>query len=229
MKKHSSSVVCLVTILIVICSTCVVYVHAENGGVLYQYLDIPFDTATPELVDQIVLEKTGSLEKNEYGNYLISDFGYDFGMQVDFNEDYKSANRVFLGIIEDCWGRGDEFKALVERDIQEFIDIETQLIERYGEPDYQYFYTDGQVYDLPGLTKFMFTDGEWDTDQMMEICEKDKLLVAFSVWGNAELRLWVNWIRECKPGYLVKLDLYFEDQIYTSSPSIVEYPPVVDN
>jgi hypothetical protein len=227
MKKHPLSMFFLISLLIITCFSFSAYAQTENGGAIHQYLDIPFDNITTEGVDQIVLGKTGAIEKNEFGYYLISDYGYDFKMQVDFNEELFSINRIFLSTIENGWGKDDEFRTLIERDVLQFMDMETQLIGQYGEPDWRGFMTVAENYSLKGSTIFMFSDSTWNTDQMMQVCNKDKYFIAYSTWGNVTLRLWVNWLEEYKRGYLTKLDLYFLRNLpQVTFPSIVEYPPV---
>ena len=217
MKK---SLICKALLIIVLCVVCIpLYTSADtqDGKVRIQYWDIPFDTATPELVDQIVLDKMGFIEMDEYGNYLISDFGYEFRMTINFRKNNYSADRVFLATANNGWGRGDEFRAKIMRDSLQFIDMEAQLIERYGEPNRRIAYTSTETFDLPNDTRFLLADGEWDINQMTDVCEIGNNFVVISCWANAGLRLWVNWTRECYAGYLVKLDLYFEDQFYDLS------------
>lgn len=198
----------------------------ENKGELHQYLEIPFESATPDAVSQILQKETGEGNPDQYGFYQITDFGYMWDLHVDFDEDQKSVNRVYLVRPESGWGESSEFEEKVQKDILQFIDMEAQLTVLYGEPDDRFFYTNVSKYNANYLTRFMFPSGKWDAVQMMDVCKGDRYLVASSVWGNVELRVWVDWVNKKKFGYLTKLNLFFFDEAVFQSPkTIVEYPP----
>lgn len=118
------------------------YAETQDEQGRYLYLDIPYDTITPEGVEQLLMKKYGEIQRNEYNdNYHITDFGYPFYFAVNFNENSVGANRILLGKEGDDWGTGDAFKALYEKDIMQFVDMEAQLVQRYGEPNFRFFFT----------------------------------------------------------------------------------------
>lgn len=224
--KKSIIGICMTLVLSLSFVTTFGIAQTENMPELHQYLDISFDNATPDEISKILQQKTGESNPDESGSFQITDFGYSWDLHVDFNEDYRSANRIYLVRPGSGWGEGFEFEEKAQKDIAQFIDMEAQLTALYGEPDYRFFYTDVSKYNASYLTRFMFPSGTWDAAQMMEVCKGDKYLVASSIWGNVELRVWVDWINKKKFGYLTKLSMFFYDDVVFQTPTtIVEYPP----
>lgn len=229
MKKNPIAMVCLMIALALTSFSTTGIAQEKNESEIHHYLDISFETTTPDEIPKILQEKTGSILTDEYGMYKITDFGYEFDMQVDFNENDVGVNRITLHRAGSGWRTETEFGGLVEHDILQFIDMEAQITTQYGEPDYRFFYTDGAKYNQSGFSKFMFVDGKWNAAQMMKVCENDKYLVAYSTWGNAVLRVWVDWKNKGEYGYLSQLDLHFDNEVFSTQKSIAEYPPENDN
>jgi hypothetical protein len=232
MIKSPFSKLFLTFLLIITCFSFSAYAQTESRGAIHRYLDIPFDNITTDEMLRVVMDDKG-VSMDVQNNQLsfrasgIEDYGYKWNMYVDFNEDLTSINRISLSNAENGWGKDDEFRTLIERDILQFINVETQLIEKYGEPDVRFFYTDPSRYNLDGSTKFMFSSDQWSIEEMLDVCEDDKYLVAFSTWGNTKLCVWVDWMNEYTQGYLTRINLYFLSEAnQNSSLSIVAYPPV---
>ncbi len=225
MKKAAMSIVTAFAFLLS-CITPPGLAQTENAVILHQYSGIPFDSVTPDGVPRILREKGNNRLADEYGEYPITDFGYPLYMDVNYNENYVGAYRIVLSKEGDVWGLNPEFEGMVRRDVLQFVDMEAQLSRQYGEPDCRFFYTDVSKYDVSYLTRFMFPSGTWDATKMMGVCKSDRYLMASSVWGNVELRLWVDWVNKKKSGYLTKLNLfYYDEAVFQTPKTIVEYPP----
>ena len=227
MKKSLHSILCLMAVLLITCLPFNGYAEMQDTQGRFLYLDIPYDTITPEGVDQILLDTFGEVQYNEYGKYLITDFGYDFSFAVNFNENLIGAGRVILVRPGNEWATGDAFQELFTSDIMQFVDMESQLIERYGEPHLRFFFTNAKNYNMNGLTRFMFSSGVWDTAQMIGVCSKDKYLEAYSCWDNITLRLWINGYTEDIRGFYSRLYLAFYDELSPkdSFVTVIVYPP----
>ena len=231
MQNHRTAL-CLWAMILFLCLSCTGHAEPADTNGLHRYQDIPFTDINAAEIAQIIPEITGDpfeISQNVWSGESrgIEDFGYTWNLYVDFYDNYTDINRVFLESAENGWGRGDAFRTLIRRDTLQFIDLEAQLIRRYGEPDLRFFYTDARNYNLKGFTEFMFPGGVWDAEQIMAVCETDRYIVAFSRWGNVTIQLWVNWLEECKPGYLTRLGLYFLDKLPEPGEHIImDYPPV---
>ncbi len=198
----------------------------EQGRFLY--LDIPYDTITPEGVEQILMEKFGKIQRNETnGHFRITDFGYPFNFTVNIKPNAIGAGRIILGREGSDWATGDTFRAMFEKDILQFVDMEAQLYKRYGDPNFRFFFTNAGNYHMKGNTRFMFPGNVWDASQMTEVCDRDRYLESYSCWDNITLRLWINWYKEEKRGYSTRLTLEFFDELYPkeSPAQIIDYPP----
>ena len=79
----------------------------------YLYQPIPFDITTPDEVEQILVEELGQAAKDEYGMYLIEDFGYSFDMYVDFRGQ-KGIDSVILTRSGNGYAEGDAFRLFVQ-------------------------------------------------------------------------------------------------------------------
>ena len=231
MKRTPDPMVCLIALVLILCLPFPGHAETQDTQEPHLYLDIPFTGITAAEVAQIIPERTGvafAISNKVWSGKArwIEDFGYTWNLYIDFYDNYTDINRVFLSNAENGWGRGDEVKALIRRDTLQFIDLEAQLIRRYGEPDVRFFYTNAKNYNMKGFTMFMFPGGVWDAEQIMTVCETDRLIVAFSRWGNVTIRLWVDWLEECRPGYLTQLNLYFLDKLAEPRKhTIIDYPP----
>ena len=227
MKKTAIKILCLIWTLLVSSLPLATAAQAEVENRIHLYGGISFDSTTAEEVENALQKTVGIISiDDELSMYRISDFGYNFDVHVDFLEKGAGIDRIALYKVGNYWGRDDQFRVLAEQDILQFLDMETQMIQRYGEPDFRFFYTDEEKYKQKIFSRFMFPTDTWDAVRMMEVCDNDKYLVAHTIWGNITLRVWVNWIDERTQGYLTKLDLSFkESNPWQSIPDIVMYPP----
>lgn len=72
----------------------------------------------------------------------------------------------------------------------------------------------------------MFPTGVWDADALMEICEKDRFLYTWTVWGNVTLEARVDWLKEAPTGYLSRVVLTYTDALLSApKDGIVEFNP----
>ncbi len=230
MRKTFASLLCLTAILLIAClpiAGCAA-TQDEQGRCLY--LDIPYNTITPDGTDQILLDTYGEIRYTEYGHYLIADFGYDFFFAVNYNESLVGAGRIILSKPDEERATGDAFITMYEKDVLQFVDMEAQLIERYGEPNFRFFFTRAGNYSMDGMTRFMFPSGVWNTVKMLDVLTKDEYLEAYSCWSNITLRLWINPRTDDPRGNYSRLTLAFYDKFYPkeSPAEIIDYPPAVD-
>ncbi|MEG0995356.1 MAG: hypothetical protein RSH26_00180 [Clostridia bacterium] len=189
------------------------------------YCDIPFEEITPKEMQRIHQEKKTTECSDENGSDLISDFGYSWYLDVDYNEGNMGASRVNLIRAGNGYATGSAFVALYKKDLLQFLDVERQLVENFGEPNARYFQSDSYKYNQKSMTKYMFPSGLWDEDMLENVVDNDKNLIAFSEWNNVVLRLWINWQDKRANGYLTKLNLqYFSTPLHAKPLTIIEYP-----
>lgn len=185
------------------------------------YRDISFDVTTADEIEKPLIEAFGQVTKDDHGMYLIEDFGYNFNMQVDFRGQ-SGVERLVLHRAGNGYGEGDAFRQLVQQDMDQFMDMENQLIHQYGEPDFRFFYTREENANM--WTRFMFSDSVWNRERLMEVYESNQYVVAHSIWNNVTLRVWSNGLDKRNRGYLSKLDVQFAFQSeWTQTPAITEY------
>jgi hypothetical protein len=234
-KKYLSLYLSAVLFIVSLFSTG--YSLAENKGELHLYLGIPMGGATPKIVSQILLdEKEVSFETSKVvwsGNaYGIKDFGYEWNLQLDFEEDYTDVNRILLSSAQSARMDPEVFRERMQSDLRQFIDVEGQLTTLYGEPDSRFFYATNEQNGKS--EKVMFQSGMWEIGQMMSICEKDLWFQSFSIWGNVVLQTWVDWKKPNATGeYLSRVMLYYYPDMQTTSAmiasSITPYPSTDDD
>lgn len=106
--------------------------------------------------------------------------------------------------------------------MDQFMDMENQLIQRYGAPDFRFFYTREANTNI--WTRFMFPDAFWNAERLMDVFDSNQYLIAYSVWNNVTLRVWANGLDKRSRGYLSKLNLQFHFQSeWKETPAITEY------
>ena len=200
---------------------CVLFPAAVKAESPYLYRHISFDVTTADEIEKKIIEVFGQVTKDDHGMYLIEDFGYDFNMQVDFRGQ-SGVERLVLHRGGNGYGEGDAFRQLVQQDMDQFMDMENQLIQQYGEPDFRFFYTREKNANM--WTRFMFSDSVWNRERLMEVYESNQYIVAHSIWNNVTLRVWSNGLDKRNRGYLSKLDVQFAFQSeWTQTPAITEY------
>lgn len=187
----------------------------------YCYRNIPFDATTANEIEPILAKEFGQVTKDEYGRYLIEDFGYTLHLDIDFRG-RKGVERVILSRSGIGYAEGGAFRLLVQQDIDQFLDMENQLIQHYGTPDFRFFYTREEGVNI--WTRFMFPDAGWNQDRLMEVFDSNQYLIAYSVWNNVTLRVWANGLDKRASGFLSKLSLQFTDKSeWKKAPVITEY------
>lgn len=227
MKKPFLSLLCLTAALLIACLPLAAHAATQDEQGRFLYLDISYDTITPDGVEQILQDTFGEIQYDAYGQYLIADFGYSFSFAVNFNENLIGAGRVILSRPGENWAASDTFQDLFPSDTAEFVSMDAQLVEQYGEPNFRYFGTLAQNYGLDNHTRFMFENGVWDAEMMEEIGNQDKLLAAYSCWDNITLTLCVSRKEEATRGCYSRLTLEFFDELYPkeSPVEIISFPP----
>lgn len=227
MKKPFLSLLCLTAALLIACIPLAAHAATQDEQGRFLYLDISYDTITPDGVEQILQDTFGEIQYSQYEKYLINDFGYDFAFTVNFNENLVGAGRVILVREGDTFATGDALITLFQQDVLQFIDMDAQLVERYGEPNFRYFGTYAQNYGLDNHTRFMFENGVWDAEMMEEIGTENKLLAAYSCWDNITMTLCFYWNEEKTRGCYSRLTLEFFDTLYAkeSPVEIISFPP----
>lgn len=207
---------------------------AESAGEPHLYQQIPMQGTTPDEVSQLLLEKTSAaftLSDASWSGYAygIEDFGYPWNLQLDFNENYSGVERILLSSAQSARVAPDEFSERLSSDLQQFIDVETQLTALYGEPDARYFFITGQQ---DGKThKYMFQSGTWELNQMLNVCDESPWFWAYSLWNNVMLKAWVDWESPNVNGnYLSRVMLYYYPAIDSTegmlAAPIEQYPCV---
>ncbi len=228
MNKMIATVLCLAMALILLYLPSAGCAEARDAQGRSLYLEIPYDTITPEGERQLLTDAFGDIRYNEYGKPLITDFGYTFYFTVNFRESLVGADRILLGREGDERAEGDALIALSEQDILQFVDMDAQLVQRYGEPNFRFFFTNAKNYHMKGQTRFMLAGSVWDAEQMAEICRKDGYLEAYTCWDNITLRLWINRLTDTARGNYSRLYLSFYSELYPKEPpyEIIDFPPV---
>lgn len=212
-------------ILLTLFVICLIFPTTISAESLYLYHNIPFALTSSSELEQILTKEFGETNKNEYGMYIINDFGYSFDMQVDYNHQSSGISRIVLHRTGNGYGESDSFHLLVQQDIEQFIDMEKLLTQNYGRPSFRFFYTYMGT-DATLLTKYMFSDDDWNSKRLMEVYESNQYIVAYSVWNNVFLRVTSNGVDKRPRGYFTKLDLQFNCQSeWREIPIIIEYNP----
>lgn len=194
---------------------------AAKAEAPYCYRNIPFEATSASEIEPILAKEFGQITKNEYGTYLIEDFGYTLHLDIAFRG-RKGVERVNLYRSVSGYRQTEAFRALVQQDMDQFMDMENQLIQRYGAPDFRFFYTREANTNI--WTRFMFPDAFWNAERLMDVFDSNQYLMAYSVWNNVTLRVWANGLDKRSRGYLSKLDLQFHYQSeWKETPAITEY------
>ncbi len=212
MRKSVLSL-CLSIVIATACLFGTGYGLAEDASGLYLYQGIPVKDTTPEIVSKILLEKKGvPFETSSVvwsGNaYGIEEFGYEWNLQLDFNENDIGMNRLLLSSAQSARVSPDDFRNRIQSDLGQFVDVESRLTALYGEPDNRFFYVANR--QSGKSERVMFPSGRWETEPMTSVCEKERWFQSFSVWGNVVLQSWVDWKKPNVAGeYLSRVMLYY--------------------
>ena len=204
----------------------VCFVTAVSAESLFLYHDIPFSLTSSSEVEQALTEVFGEVENGEFGGYRIHDFGYDLRLNVHFRANGNGIESLFLGSdgIHDFEEDIDSFRLLVQRQLDQILDMENRITQVYGEPSFRFFYT--RIKGVPALTRFMFPDDDWNSERLMEVYEPIQYIEVYSVWNNMMLWLTSNGIDKAPRGYHSRLQLRFKYKSdWKGVPDIKEYTP----
>ncbi|MDD3213281.1 MAG: hypothetical protein PHY64_06395 [Eubacteriales bacterium] len=238
MKKHRFTLISLAAAILLACVPLTGFAQTEGESALHEYLGISFDTATPDEVAQILLEKTDgtlsapNLTGIQYYADDIAAYSNIFGLLVEFNSNLIGINQIHLSKTgRSIWSSDStEFEGMVAEDIGVYLDMETQLTAQYDDPDWRFFTTSGKRYGISGKARFMFPGGQWDAEKMMDVCKSDKSFYAHTAWGNVVLDLWVIWRDEGAKKSKSSLSLYYYNKLAEiDADSILELPLPVEN
>lgn len=177
MRKPRCFILCLAIILLLGCIAQPCYAELQDDKGRFLYMDIPYENISTEDIERIINDKFGEVIKNEYGGYIIADFGHELGLYIDRRAKSPGIERVLLHRPGEYFGTGEEFETMFNNDILMFVDIEAQLTERYGDPKLRFFNTLGA--DKKNAL-FMFEGGLWDAKQIKDVCYDRKYIKAFS-------------------------------------------------
>lgn len=196
------------------------YGLAEDASELHLYLGIPLKEATPEFVSEIMLAEKGvSFETaNDVWSgyaYGIGEYGYQWNMQLDFNDDYTGVNRILLSSAQSARVDPDAFRDREQDDFIQFLDVEKRITEQYGKPELRFFYATNK--QTGKSERYMFEGDAWEVKQMTDVCEKERSFQAFSIWGNVVLQAWADWKKPNVNGqFLSRIMLYYYPDLKTT-------------
>lgn len=206
MKKQRLVALCILTFLL-IHPFGAGYIQAEESNTLHQYLDIPFDTSTPETIRQVLLEQKGldvSLEQLETWVDGLNDFGFPLCAQFQLKGRGPGIHRILLTSAQPARVEPDQFPLRFRSDLQQFVDMDCAITAWYGQPDLRYF-------EGSGSTRYIFQDGKWDLPQMIALCEDQRSFYAYALWNNVVLQVWIDGKKpNVKGDYLSRILLYYE-------------------
>ncbi|HPF87194.1 MAG TPA: hypothetical protein PK537_03950 [Candidatus Limiplasma sp.] len=233
MKRAYTALAILTVVVMIACIplTCC----AQEGRVFHSFLGLAFGTATPDDVEQALLDNYGVGWDPTYSyphlSRGVTAFGHEFSFGIEFNANEVGITRIYLSPADrSIWSDNDEeFTAMLERDIADFILLDELISAEYGQPDVRFFRTDGEKYGSDSVVKAMFTGGQWNADEMMEQIRADRGTMSFSLWGNVVLQYWVIWRDEGPKKSKSCLDVYYYDTVNDlDADTIAAYPPVAD-
>jgi|GEM_PF-2257761 len=236
MRKYWIFMVCLTTVLLVISFTFTGYAETVSDPAVHNFLGVSLATGTPAELEQAVQSTYGIALSNIDGIQCDTEnpvrlFGYDLDLLIDFHENFIGMQRLlFYPAGRNIWADDDAMLIrMLQQDFADYIALENNIIEQYGEPDIRFFRTDTPSDDVPFSTPFMFEEGQWDEDSMMKVCRKGAGFMSYSVWGNIVLNHWVIWVPENSPKKsksYIRLSYYDRPTMTGITPDdIVIYPP----
>ena len=236
MKHKLTILLCLLTVLTA-CVPLSGFAETTNGDDLHLFLDLPFDTTTPDDVERALLEHYGVGWDPNYTHYLLSGvtaFGHEFSFGIDFHPNEIGFERIVMHPANRyIWSDNEEeFMGMLQRDITDYILLEKQISEVYGEPNLRFFRTDGAKYDMDGVVLAMYSGGQWDADRMMEQIRADNGTLSYTVWDNVLLQYWVIWRHKGPKKSKSCIDLrYYNTRWGTgiTPDTLAVYPPAGDN
>lgn len=228
MKKYHHTIACLLVLLLALCllPACGL---GETYREPYRFMDISYE-------DMTVAEAQAWLEAHttEQSSGRVMDF-HDYPMYVavdNGDEQGRVINRIRLNDAGEAWSDAEHYREYTAQDVKIFVHLDRELTKQYGEPDRRYFVSGNNKYQgkLPKGWLFMFPDGQWTEERLMQVFDTDdQLLRAYSVWNNVVLELWVRGDWETQFGFcnLLSVQYYGYEQTYTQDMVMLDYPPEI--
>lgn len=188
---------------------------------LHLYLDIPFEGAGPEEINRVLLRERGTSipiqTDGDIGEAEVTEFGYPWQLDMGFFSRRKGFSQVRLlhsiplleGEAEDEQMRGA---------IDMFINVDRQLTALYGPPNARHF-VNGK------LGTSAFADGEWHTDVLMRVFQRERILLSQAYWNNVVLHLWYVGSRENRKPAPHDVRITFEAATQKPSRKVTLYTP----
>ena len=192
----------------------------------YPFMEISYE-------DMTVTEAQAWLEAHasQQGDKHLMDFyGYPMLVEAQMKVDEVSIERIVLTDAGEPWSDAEHYRDYTSQDVEIFVHLDRELTKQYGEPDRRYFVSGDNKYQgkLPKGWRFMFPDGHWTEERLMQVFDTDdQLFRACSVWNNVVLELWVRGDWETQFGFcnLLHVHYYGYEQMYTQDMAMVDYPP----
>ena len=194
----------------------------------YPFMEISYE-------DMTVAEAQAWIETHstEQSSRRVMDFhGYPMYVEAQMKVDEVSIERILLTDAGEAWSDAEHYRDYTAQDVKMFVHLDRELTKQYGEPDRRYFAAGDNKYQgkLPEGGYFMFPDGQWTEERLMEVFDTDdQLLRAYSVWNNVTLELWTRGDWETQFGFcnLLSVQYYGYEQTFVKDLLMVDYPPEI--
>lgn len=194
----------------------------------YPFMEISYE-------DMTVTEAQAWLEAHatEQSSHWVMDFhGYPMFVEAQMKVDEVSIERILLNDAGEAWSDAEHYRDYTAEDVKIFVHLDRELTKQYGEPDRRFFVSGDNKYQgkLPKGWRFMFPDGQWTEERLMEVFDTDdQLFRAYSVWNNVILELWVRGDWETQFGFcnLLSVQYYGYEQTFVQDLLMVDYPPEI--
>lgn len=190
----------------------VVCASAETVAAPFLYCDIPFEN-----VAQSQIAENGT---------VIDFYGYSMELLVDFIPNRSAISRILLSDAAEPFADEAGFRQMTFQDVEMFIDLDEELTKLYGEPDYRFFIC-GEKGRLQRNERFMFEDGQWSAEGLMNVFhQEERTFRAWTVWNNVQLELWVRGFRRTESGFSNLLTVSYFPNAQEYDITLVDYLPI---
>lgn len=200
----------IIAVLLLFCMPAVC-ASAENLAAPFLYCEIPFENVAHSQIAE---------------NGMMVDFhGYPMELLVDFVPNRNAISRILLSDSGEIFADEAGFRQMTFQDVEMFIDLDEKLSELYGEPDYRFFVC-GEKGRLQGNERFMFGDGQWSADGLMNVFDREeRTFRAWTIWNNVQLELWVRGFRRTESGFSNLLTVSYFPKAQEYDITLVDYLP----
>lgn len=209
----------LIAVLLVLMMLLTKSAFADSENALHRYLNIPYETATPEMISSILLtEKNTTFELSPTGVLSgsangLNEFGYSFDFRLDFDKNFFGCYRIRLTSDQPSQISKEECANRIPADLLQFIDMEAQLSNLYGVPDIRYFMS-SRMNENEKYIRYMFADEKWTLANMQHVCKTDLRLKAYSVWDNVVLEINIDLTETYNSGVFYSyIQLYYYSDV----------------